>query len=351
VSKLQVLAIAFALLFPAALFADQIVLKNGDRLTGTIEKSDDKTLVIKTEFAGEVTVQWDAVQAINSTQKLHVILNSGQTATGTVTTSDGNLAVATADAGTVNAPKASVTKVFGEAEQAAYEKSLHPGLLEGWQGGVNVGFGLTRGNSQTKNLALAFTANRTTLHDKLSLYTNSVYATNDAPGATPATTANALQSGARYDHDFTSRWFAYVGGDFQTDALQTLDLRSVFGGGLGWHAIKSDRSTLDLLAGLDYTREKYAALPSRSFAAVSLGEELTHKLGMNTLLTQKLYFFPNLNDTSEYRATFNFGTVTKISKWLGWQNAFGDIYVTNPPVGAKQNDILLTTGLNFSFSH
>ena len=139
-SKLQVLAIAFVLLIPAALFADQIVLKNGDRLTGTIEKSDDKALIIKTEFAGEVTVQWDAVQEINSSQKLHVSLNNGQTVTGTVTTADGNLAIATADAGTVNAPKASVSKVFGEAEQVAYEKSLHPGLLEGWQGGANVGF-------------------------------------------------------------------------------------------------------------------------------------------------------------------------------------------------------------------
>ena len=99
------------------------------------------------------------------------------------------------------------------------------------------------------------------------------------------------------------------------------------------------------------TPVKNTRSPSRSFAAVSVGEELSHKLGMNTLLTEKLYFFPNLNDTGEYRATFNFGTVTKISKWLGWQNAFGDIYVTNPPAGAKQNDILLTTGLNFSFTH
>jgi L-aminopeptidase/D-esterase-like protein len=32
-------------------------------------------------------------------------------------------------------------------------------------------------------------------------------------------------------------------------------------------------------------------------------------------------------------------------------NAFGDIYVTNPPAGSKQNDILLTTGLNISFAH
>ena len=115
--------------------------------------------------------------------------------------------------------------------------------------------------------------------------------------------------------------------------------------------IQNNRTTLDLLGGVNYTREKYSLLPSRSFAAASLGEELSHKIGMNTLLTQKLYFFPDFNDTSEYRATFNFGTVTKISKWLGWQNAFGDIYVTNPPAGAKQNDILLTTGLNFSFTH
>ncbi len=282
-SKLQVLSVTFLFLFPLALFADQIILKNGDRLTGTIEKSDDKTLIIKTEFAGEVMVQWDAVQEITSTQKLHVNLNNGKTVAGTVTTADGNLTIATADAGTVTQPKGSVSKIFGEAEQAAYEKSLHPGLLEGWQGGINVGFGLTRGNSQTKNLALAFVADRKGWNDKLSLYTNSIYAANDAPGATPTTTANAVQGGIRYDHDLTPRLFAYVGADFQTDALQTLDLRSVFGGGLGWHAIKNDRTTLDLLGGGDYTREKYSALTSRRFAVISAGEELIPKLGMNTL--------------------------------------------------------------------
>ena len=349
-SKLQALALLFIFLFPVALFADQIVLKNGDRLTGTIEKSDDKELVIKTEFAGEVTVQWPAVQEITSSAPLHITLSNGQTVVGTVTTADGTLAVATAS-GTVNEPKASVTKLLSEAEQAAYDKSLHPGLLEGWQGGANVGFALTRGNSQTKDLALAFTADRKTLHDHLGLYTNSVYATNDAPGATPATTANAVQGGARYDHDFTPRLFAYVGADFQTDALQTLDLRSVFGGGLGLHAIKSDTTTLDFLGGINYTREKYTLLPARSFAAASVGEELTHKMGKSTVLAEKLYFFPDLNDPGEYRATFNFGTVTKISKWLGWQNAFGDIYVTNPPAGSKQNDIQFTTGLNVSFAH
>ena len=49
--------------------------------------------------------------------------------------------------------------------------------------------------------------------------------------------------------------------------------------------------------------------------------------------------------------------MTKISKWLGWQNAFSDIYVTNPPIqppgtpALKKNDIVLTTGLNLAFTH
>jgi carbohydrate-selective porin OprB len=85
--------------------------------------------------------------------------------------------------------------------------------------------------------------------------------------------------------------------------------------------------------------------------ALTLGEELTHKLGKNTAITQNLYFYPNLQQTGEYRGVFNLGTVTKLSKWLGWQNQFGDIYVSNPPNGAKKNDILLTTGLNIAFAH
>ena len=334
----------------ASLFADQVTLKNGDRLTGTIVKSDEKTLLIKTEFAGDVSVDWTAVQQVNSSTPLHVALENGQTVVGPVTTSDGTLSVATANQGTVTTPKAAVKALRSESEQAQYDQSQHPRFTQNWAGGINVGFALTRGNSQTKNLSLAFTADRKTLNDHLGLYANSVYATDDAPGVTPSTTANAIQSGIRYDRDLTKRLFVFVGGDFQTDALQSLDLRSVVTGGLGVHVIKNDATTFDLLGGLNYTRENYSTF-TRNLAGLTLGQELTHKVGANTLVTEKLYFYPDLSDTGEYRGIFNFGTVTKINKWLGWQNAVADTYVTNPPPGKKQNDVIFTTGLNVSFTH
>jgi putative salt-induced outer membrane protein YdiY len=330
-------------------FGDQITLKNGDRLTGTIVKSDGKQLVIKTEFAGEVTVEWSAIQEMNSAAPLHVESKSGQVVQGPARTEDGELSVETSSQGKVAIARDSVKLIRSQSEQAAYEQTLHPDWLHAWTGGPNVSFAMTRGNSETKTLALAFTADRKTLHDHLGLYANSLYATNDAPAATPNVTANAVQGGARYDHDFIDGWFGFGAGDFQSDALQLLDLRSVFTGGLGYHAVKNDHTTLDLLAGANYTRENYETF-SRDVAGSTIGEELLSKLG-KTELTQKLYFYPDLTNTGEFRATFNFATVTKINSWLGWQNAFGDIYVTNPPAGTRQNDILLTTGLSFSFKH
>jgi putative salt-induced outer membrane protein len=355
-------SLLFLLAIPA--LADQVVLKNGDRLTGLITKSDGKVLVIKTDYAGDVTLKFDAIQSITSTGDLNVTLG-GKTVVGPVTTNGDDVVVATKAAGPVEAPKASVTLVRSPAEQAAYEKSLHPGLLEGWNGGLNLGFALTRGNSETKNLNIAFNAIRTGFHDKLVLYTNSVYATNDLPGANPHTTANSTGGGARYDHDFSARVFGFVNGDFLSNALQELELRATLGGGVGLHAVKSDATTLDLLAGVNYTHESYSAyiipppppggtfVPSRSdsLAGLTLGDAFTHKVGKGTVITQTFFIYPDLSDTSQYRGTFNLGTVTKLNKWLGWQNSFGDIYVSNPPLGTKKNDLQLTTGVTFTFTH
>jgi hypothetical protein len=84
-------------------------------------------------------------------------------------------------------------------------------------------------------------------------------------------------------------------------------------------------------------------------AALTIGEELMHKLTKGTVLNERLYFFPDLNSAGDYRGTFDLATVTKMNKWLGWQNSFSDVYVTNPPAGKKQNDVIFTTGLNVSF--
>jgi putative salt-induced outer membrane protein len=342
-------ASSFMLLAAITALAGQIVLKNGDRLTGAIEKSDGKTIVIKTDYAGELTVKIDAVQTITSTEPLHVALKTGQTITGSVAVTSETLTVTPSGNSATTAQMSEVTAIRDNSAQATYEKAIHPRFIEDWDLGTNVGFALTRGNSETSNLAIAFTAVRQTKNDKLAAYANTIYATDDAPGANPSAIANTTQAGIRYDHDLTNRIFGFAGADFMTNGLQELNLRSVFGGGVGYHAIKRPNTTLDILLGAGYTHESYTTV-TNSFANAIVGEEFTRKLLKSTTVDQTFYFYPNLNQTGQYRGTFNLGVVTKISSWLGWQTAFGDIYVSNPPVSTKQNDIILTTGLNFAFS-
>lgn len=348
--------------FTASLFADQITLKNGDRLTGTVVKGDGKSLVLHTDAAGDVTVQLSAIQEIKTDKDLHIGLKGGKMFVGTVTGTEGKLEVATKNAGTVEAPVADITVIRNDAEQTAWEKSQHPGLLHGWTGGANIGFSVARGNSQTENLALAFNAIHASANDKWTLYATSINTTNNL--ATPSTVANLETGGLRYDHNVNARAFVFGSADYMANALQFLDLRSIYSGGFGAHVIKNAKTTFDVFGGVAYTHETYsngAPIPgtpffvsygmTSRFVALTLGDQLTTQLGKSTVLTQSANFLPNLQQTGQYQAIVNIGTVTKLNKVLGWQNQFNDIYVSNPPIGTKTNDVVFTTGLNLAFSH
>lgn len=360
---MQCLALLVSI-FCGLMFADQITLNNGDHLTGKIVKSDGKTIVVHTDSAGDVTINLSAVKEITTDQDLHVELKNGKSATGPATLQNGDIDVTPKNAPSLQAPTGDITVIRNPAEQAAYEKSLHPGWLQGWNGGINVGFSTARGNSETENLAIGFNAAHPTLNDNLVLSANSIYTRNDL--ATPSIVANIQQGAIRYDHNASALIFGFVSASFMSDALQNLDLRQVYSAGIGFHAIKSANTTLDILAGANYTHETYSngalVLPvttppayvsygyTNRFAALTLGENYMHKT-KSTVINEALNFYPDLSDTGEYRMEFNLGTVTKINKWLGWQNQFSDIYVSNPPPATKKNDLIFTTGLNISFSH
>jgi putative salt-induced outer membrane protein YdiY len=329
----------------AILSAEQVSLKNGDRLSGSIVSMDGKTLVLKTTYAGDITIAWDAVDQFTSEQPLVVTKSNQQTLTGTVKNQGADYVVTTAQ-GQQTLQKSDVAVMRSPADQAAYEKSLHPGPLEGWTGGGNFGLALARGNSDTTNVALGFDATRKTTTDQWVINAASIYTTD---GSTSATTANSFQGLIRYDHNLTKRVFLYGAFAGGYDELQDLNYRIMPSGGIGFHAIATDRTTLDLLAGLGYTRESYSTGLTRNLFTATVGDEFTYKLGARTTIMQNLYYLPSLNDTSNYRITGNFGIATKLNGWMTANLLFNDRYNSQPVLGNKNNDILFTTGLGFTF--
>jgi YD repeat-containing protein len=367
--KFLLLLMTMALLSPS-LFADQVSLKNGDRLTGAIVKSDAKTLVIKTEAAGDVTIQWSAIDAITSTQPLHVGLAGGQMIVGPVATRDGQILVTTQAAGVVSTSKDSVQVIRSDSEQAAYDAAMerlqHPHLGDFWSGTLDTGLSLTRGNSATLSYNLAGRAVRQTDRDKITVYTTAVYGKNNttSPGQV---IAHQITGGVRGDVNFRARWFAFAATDFDSNALQHLDLQNVVDGGIGGHLIKTKNTQFDIFAGAGYNQEFFGAYtllnpapppPALAFPAVTqrnaeanAGEQFDTRLGGRSTFSETFNYFPNLTGPSGHRYTFNSVVSTAISKWLGWQFSLNDNFLSNPPFGIKRNDVILSTGLRLTFGN
>src|SRR5271170_2558255 len=85
-------------------FADTVAMKNGDHLTGTIVGSDGKELTLKTDYAGEIKIQWAAVIDVASAQALYVVTSDKKTVNGNITIAGSDLVVHTATEGEVHVP-------------------------------------------------------------------------------------------------------------------------------------------------------------------------------------------------------------------------------------------------------
>jgi len=340
-------SVCFVLMCCTAMLAEQVTLKNGDRLTGAIVNVSDKKLTLKTAYAGTISIDWDSVASFSSEQPMVVTRTDKQTVSGAVTTKDSEVAVTT-PSGMQTIPMADVAVMRSPADQAAYEKSLHPGMLEGWAGGGNFGLALARGNSDTTNVALGFNAARETTKDKWTIQAVSLYSTSTADNVT-TTTANALGGFIRYDRNLTKRLFAFglLAGSY--DHAQDLDVRISPSGGLGFHAIATKATTLDLLGGFGYTYEHYSTPLTNNLMNATIGDEFNHKFTPNTSVFQDFYFFPYLNGGGGYRGVFDFGIASKLYRALTWNLNFGDRYNSRPVEGKKNNDLLLTTGLGLTF--
>ena len=199
----------------ASALADQVTLKNGDRLSGTIVKTDDDKLEMKSEFAGDVKLPWSAVVAIVSAEPLHIALKNGQTIVGVVTTKDEKFEVA-APSGPIEAPKAEVVAVRNNAEQDVYMRMEHPRIIDLWAALLDTGLSLTRGNSESTSFALTGKAARTAKRTKISLYSTEIYARSTLAGVSN-TTASAIRGGVRVDVNLRGRSFAFGLADFEHD--------------------------------------------------------------------------------------------------------------------------------------
>ncbi len=325
-----------------------MVLKSGSSLTGRIVKKDDKTLTIKTDHLGVIVAPWDQIESIVAEKPINIVLKDGRTLQGTLT-SKGEMAEVTTPKTKVNVVLSDIAVMRSDDEERAYQRLLHPGWGQLWAGTGTIGFAGTAGNAKTLTFTTGIKANRVTNNDKTAFHFNLIKATARIDN-TSKDTAEAARGGISYAHNVNARLFLSAFNDYEYDRFQNLDLRLVIGGGMGFHAWKTGRSRMDLLAGVGYNRSKFSTPLIRNSAELYWGNEYSLNLSSATSLVQSYRMFNDLSSTGIYRVNFDIGLSTKVFKWLSWNVSLSDRYLSNPAPGRKTNDFLYTTGLGITFA-
>ena len=154
----------------------------------------------------------------------------------------------------------------------------------------------------------------------------------------------------RIIENMNEKFFVYTAAQFDFDEFQSLDLRSVLGGGFGWHIIRGDRNTWDVGAGANWNREKFSTGLVRNFAEANIFERSDHQINSALRVYQSFSIFPNLTDTGEYRFRARAGAELKINSHLALTVLASSRFLSNPIEGNKKNDLLFSTGIQFNWA-
>lgn len=328
------LAVCYSVILTSPVFADEIILKNGDRISGRILSQDDESILLETSYAGSVKIDSEFVDKVTLLAEDH-----GTTASIVVrepANSEEKAPVKLVE--NAEAGLKPVRRLFG---------GRFYGAADGWSGNANIGFSYTSGNSRTATMTTGIRAVQTGDDDKLTVYFRSHWNKNRKLPAN-ATTTNAYWGGARYDRDINDRMFGYGSFDFERDHPKKLNFRSVAGTGFGHHTIKNDRTELDVMLGGAWNHT-WQQGPNTDSPEATAGNVFKHKISDRLKIQESFTFFQNITDKSEFRYMLDTTLSADVTKKIGWFVTVGNRFNNDPISDSEKNDVLFTTGIKWNF--
>ncbi|MGD8892543.1 MAG: DUF481 domain-containing protein [Desulfobacterales bacterium] len=245
--------ITVAFLIAGNSLADEVRLKNGDRLTGKVIRMEADKLILKTIYAGEISIVWQEVASIKTDGSVKVVLKDETALEGTtLAIEDGKMKL---DTGKLEAP-ASFSLVDVKAINPEPIKTVKVTTR------ANVNITNERGNTDSDNYYLdgEFVArtkkNRYKIGGELSK--------EESNGTT--TSQNWLAYG-NYSHFLDKKWYLYADTLFEHDEFKDLDLRSTLGVGTGYQIFETQLLNLSISAGLAKVDENFDVAKDDDYTA------------------------------------------------------------------------------------
>lgn len=328
---LPLTAILF-LWLPAEAAEDQVLLKNGDRITGEIQRIWDGELLIEPAYADEFPIELSAIERIVSDREFEFELDDERKVTGRLEAGNAGRAVLVTDDGRRSITLTEIEEL--DEATAAWDWSVRTDLsLNGSEGNSDDNQFSWQGHGRLENA-----------RHRHAVDVRVDQASRDGVTSQDRTRANYLYSWFMSDY-----WFLQAGIGGERDPVRELDRRVSMGGGLGHRFFDDADRRLEV-----------------SLSAVGIDEELGERTDQSLaarwnadyrqeLLSGELLFF-HRHSVWHYlsgRDTTLLQTSTGF-RWDVWADIYFNTqfdydYETDPAVGAENDDIRYMIGLGVEF--
>lgn len=320
------------LLLGSAVAGDEIKLKNGDRITGTVTGLAGGKLSVDTPHAGALKIDWAQVASLTTDGKHKVRMVTGEEVEGKLSGQDGKLKVASEGAAApVEVEWAKVTHLNKPPTQ--------------WHGSLGLSARATDGNTHTTSgLATADLA-RTTETDEFII--RAIYRYGERSGELQERNAYGI---GKYSYRFTERLYGFLSAEFLSDEFKDLKLQTVVSAGLGVDVLKESWIDFSAEAGAAYVDNNFDELQEdEGHAGARASAKARVDLVLGFVVKDIFTIYPNFEESQDFQIRNELLLTNTLGG--GWSVIGGVIteYDREPALGKRRHDDTYFVGLGYTF--
>jgi putative salt-induced outer membrane protein YdiY len=315
------------------LMADEIRMKNGDRITGDIVRMERERLILKTSYTDEnLSISSDEVDCVSSSRDLTVELTDYEVLVGPV---------ACPGSGTfrVDSPRFGPSRELPLQEVRAINPSIYSGLF-------TLGSNFTSGNTETAAAALNTRFRVRTKRHRFTV--DARYNYGRADGETSVRNSSAS---LKYDNFIGDKLYSYAQSLTEEDSFANLNMRNTEGLGLGWQFFDSRRLSLFTEAGISYFNEDVKVGEDRQDAALRWAAEFDWEAVPKRLRLyhrQEGYYDP---DASSVVLRADQGVRIPLVDNFSANFSLDYRYNSKPEGGKDNSDTTLNVGVTYEYAY
>ncbi|MDD3374155.1 MAG: DUF481 domain-containing protein [Candidatus Omnitrophica bacterium] len=286
----------------AIVSADEVYLKNGDRLTGVVTVNDESEIQVESEAMGTILIKKEFVKNIVSSDAL---------------------------------AEKKDESVEEKKEEVAWKRDL------------SAGYNLSSGNTEKSQFAAALSLSRKTGRDEWSLKAASFYSSADKK-----MDSQKWDGSLRYAFSFgeSLRAYNFYRFDVDHDRFANIDYRLTPFAGLGYWFFDEEAIKWKGELGVGFEHTSFRDDQKDKDEAILIPRFYSeHALIGKSRLTKDIALYLPFNDIESYRVHGEVSFINPLDEHLSLKISVIDDFDSNPSEDTKKNDVRFISSLVYSF--